>query len=364
MTGKREIRVLLIEDDEDDYKIIKDTLSDISHTEFVLDWAAEMDGLPEKTRNQEYDVCLMDYRLGEITGIELMKDLTEKGFDIPFILLTGYGDHDIDVLAMKSGAADYLEKGRIYPGKLERSIRYALERKRHMDALRVSEQRLHALSAKLVEAQENERKRVAKEIHDGIGSNLVAIKYALESISTRMRQNRPFREGISIEQVVEYVKDTIEEAQRISSDLRPSVLDDMGLGAAVRWICRRYREFYPDIRILERIEPEELDVDVSLKVVVFRVIQEALNNIAKHSRADAVHLKIQKIDEKLRLSVRDNGRGFEPGEESDKYAEGGLGLMGMRERIEFSGGSLNIITGKGKGCVIRAAWPLDAFCKG
>jgi len=361
MTDRKKIRVLLIEDDADDYKIIKDTLSEIPHVDFALDWVAEIEGVPENPGDQEYDVCLMDYRLGGMTGIDLMKDLTEKGLDVPFILLTGYGDREIDVLAMKSGASDYLEKDRIYPGMLERSIRYAIERKRHMDALRVSEQRLHVLSAKLVEAQEDERKRVAKEIHDGIGSNLVAIKYGLESIFTRMRQNRPYRDGISIEQVVEYVKDTIEEAQRISADLRPAVLDDMGLGAAVRWICRRYGEIYPNLLIEGQIEPEEMDVTPSLKVVVFRVLQEALNNVVKHSMADTVHMDIKKGNERLLLSVRDNGQGFAAGKDPDKNAKGGLGLMGMRERIELSGGKLDIASGKGRGCVIRAVWPLGAF---
>lgn len=362
MEDKKSIRVLLIEDDEDDYKIIKDTLTEIPHVDFVLDWVAEIENLPERTRDQEYDVCLMDYRLGGMTGIELMKDMSGKGFDVPFIVLTGYGDREIDVLAMKSGAADYLEKDRIYSGMLERSIRYAIERKRNMDALRVSEQQLHLLSAKLVEAQENERKRVAKEIHDGIGSNLVAIKYGLESIFSRMRQNKPYQDGgVTIEQVVEYVKDTIEEAQRISADLRPAVLDDMGLSAAVRWICRRYEEIYPDIRIHGQLEPDEMEVDLALKVVIFRVLQEALNNVVKHSGADIVHMNVKKTDEEILLSVRDNGRGFDAGENPDNRKERGLGLMGMRERIELSGGQLEIVTGKGKGCVIRAAWPRDTF---
>jgi signal transduction histidine kinase len=177
-----------------------------------------------------------------------------------------------------------------------------------------------------------------------------------------MQRNEKFREGAaSMEQIVDYVKDTIEEAQRISSDLRPSVLDDKGLGAAVRWICRRYRDIYPDMRIQRRLEPEEIDVAQSLKVVVFRILQEAMNNVVKHSRADTVHLDIKKTDKQLALIFRDNGQGFEAGEESGECAEGGVGLMGMRERVELSGGTLNIVSGKGKGCVINAKWPLNGL---
>ncbi len=360
MTDKQRIRVLLIEDDEDDYKVIKDTLSEIHHVDFSVDWHGDIERFLSNTQDQDYDICLMDYRLGQWTGINLMKDLTEKGFDVPFIILTGYGDYDIDVLAMESGAADYLEKDNIHSETLERAIRYAIERKRHMDALRLSEQRLRVLSAKLVDAQEDERKRVAKEIHDGIGSNLVAIKYGLESISARMHENRPFRQGLSIEQVIDYVKETIEEAQRISSNLRPSVLDDMGLSAAVRWLCRRYEGIYPDIGIQRRLEPEEIDVDPSLKVVIFRALQEALNNIAKHSKADTVHLDVKKTSSQLSLTIRDNGQGFvDTGEKTHQGTKGGAGLIGMRERIELSGGSLEVLSSKGKGFVICAVWPLS-----
>jgi signal transduction histidine kinase len=359
VTDKQRIRILLIEDDEDDYRIIEDTLSEIHHVDFSVDWHSDIEEILEKTHHQGYDICLMDYRLGEWTGIDLMKDLIERGFDVPFIILTGYGDYDIDVLAMESGAADYLEKDNIHPSMLERAIRYAIERKRHMNALRISEQRLHVLSAKLVDAQEDERKRVAKEIHDGIGSTLVAIKYGLESIHARMRQNKPFREGLSIEQIVDYVKDTIDEAQRISSNLRPSILDDMGLSTAVQWICRRYKDIYPNIRIERRLEPEEIDVDPHLKVVLFRALQEAMNNVVKHSKADTVHLGIMKTDVQLALTVRDNGQGFNPEEEEGQNAESGVGLMGMRERIELSGGSLEIWSAKGKGCVIHAVWSLS-----
>jgi signal transduction histidine kinase len=361
MTDHKKIRILLVEDDEDDYRIIKDAFSEIYHVDFSLDWVSHIEDIPEKTQNKKYDICLMDYRLGKITGVDLMKKMIEMGFDAPFIILTGYGDHDIDVLAMKSGAADYLEKDKIYPDLLERAIRYALEHKRHTDALQTSARRLRILSAKLVNAQEDEKKRVAREIHDGLGSSLVAIKYGLESILTRMREKKPCREGASMEQVIDYVKDTIEEARRISSNLRPPVLDDMGLDAAVRWICRRSRDIYPDIRIQKRFDPEEIDVDPYLKVIVFRVLQEAMNNITKHSGADTVHLDLVKSGERLTLAIKDNGQGFDTREASESLAEGGIGLIGMRERVDLSGGSLDITSAPGWGCMIHAVWPLSGF---
>lgn len=350
------IRILLVEDDEDDYVIIKRTLTNIYDGGFHLDWVFRVQELKEKIRCSQYDVCLIDYRLGEVTGIDLIKDLNKEGMDIPFILLTGYGDHNLDMLAMESGAADYLEKEKIDPVVLEHSIRYAMERKKHMKELQISGQRLRILSAKLVEAQENERKRVAKEIHDGIGSNLVAIKYGLESILTRMIRKKPFGEGLTMEQIIDYLKDTIEETRRISSDLRPSILDDRDLGASARWIYRRYREIFPGITFNQRIEPEEIEVSLELKVVIFRVMQEALNNVIKHSEADIVFLDIKKIDEQLILEIRDNGKGFHQDAEGEELKDEGIGLMSMRERVEYSGGSFEIISEKGKGSCLKAVW--------
>jgi len=133
------IRVLLVDDDEDDYIITRDLLSEIGEMEFDLDWVGTYGTALEVISRGEHDVYLVDFGLGERNGLDLLRDALARGCKAPIILLTGQGDHEIDIEAMKAGAADYLVKGQIAAPLLERSIRYAIERAQTLQQLRNSE---------------------------------------------------------------------------------------------------------------------------------------------------------------------------------------------------------------------------------
>ncbi|HEX9459572.1 MAG TPA: EAL domain-containing protein [Thermoanaerobaculia bacterium] len=147
MIGTREIRLLLVEDDEDDYVLTRDLLTDSRRTRFALDWVASFDEALGAMGKGQHDVYLVDYRLGEHDGLEVLREARAAGCLRPIILLTGQGDGDVDIAAMQAGAADYLVKGQIDSQILERSIRYSLEQNRTLEALRESEER-YALSAR------------------------------------------------------------------------------------------------------------------------------------------------------------------------------------------------------------------------
>jgi diguanylate cyclase (GGDEF)-like protein/PAS domain S-box-containing protein len=147
LQGAREIRVLLVEDDEDDYVLTRDLLADSRRTRFLLDWVSSFDDAQAAIANGQHDVYLVDYRLGEHDGLEVLREARVAGCLRPIILLTGQGDGEVDIAAMKAGAADYLVKGQIDAQILERSIRYSLEQSRTLEALRESEER-YALSAR------------------------------------------------------------------------------------------------------------------------------------------------------------------------------------------------------------------------
>ena len=147
MIDAREIRVLLIEDDEDDYVLTRDLLSDSRRTRFLLDWVSSFEDALGAIADGQHDVYLVDYRLGEHDGLEVLREARVAGCLRPIILLTGQGDGEVDIAAMKAGAADYLVKGQIDSQILERSIRYSLEHNRTLEALRESEER-YALSAR------------------------------------------------------------------------------------------------------------------------------------------------------------------------------------------------------------------------
>jgi signal transduction histidine kinase len=352
------VRVLLVEDDEDDYVLVRELLSEIGRYRFQLTWAKNYSEILDEAIKGNHDICLMDYRLAEYDGLTLLKELKERLFQAPVIMLTGYGDMDTDLEAMRLGAADYLEKFGLSSDKLERSIRYAIERELTMRALRESEGKLKALSAKILEAQEAERKTIAKELHDSIGSNLTAIKYALEKKLSEINHLKTSR-GVTLEQIIVMVKDTMEETRRISSNLRPSLLDDLGLLTAVRSICREFQGLYEGIQIDSVLNIEESDIPEALKIHIYRLLQEALNNIIKHSGADHVELSLKKNNGKLEFAIRDNGRGFDLKEINEgSSSKHGMGLEGMSERVSLSNGRLEISSGRGGKTLIRAVWPI------
>jgi PAS domain S-box-containing protein len=217
---------------------------------------------------------------------------------------------------------------------------------------------LRHLSSRLLSAQEDERKRVAGEIHDTLGACLSGIKFKVEKAMQDVGK-APNAATESLNAIIPMIQEGVEECRRIQMDLRPSMLDDLGLLPTLSWFCRRFQTIYTGIKVELEKTLEEHEIPDSLKVVTFRVTQEAMNNIAKHSKGDLIRLSLQKIEGRMELLVGDNGRGFDLekvlGSESTRR---GLGLTSMRERTELSGGAFSIESSKGKGTVIHASWPL------
>jgi PAS domain S-box-containing protein len=232
------------------------------------------------------------------------------------------------------------------------------ERKQTEKALQKSEEQLRFLSYQLLEAQEKERKRIAHELHDGIGQILSAIKFGLEDTINRMGNHTDTESNKALENIIPMIQNGIEEIRRICMNLRPSILDDLGILATISWFCRDFQRIYSGIRIEQQIDIQENDVPDILTTVIYRVLQEALNNIAKHSQADVVHLSIRKRDKNIELCIKDNGMGFDLVDSRSKESpKRGLGLASMKERTEYSGGSLDIKSGRSTGTIILASWP-------
>ncbi len=224
--------------------------------------------------------------------------------------------------------------------------------------LRKSENRLRYLSAELLTTQEKERKRVAQEIHDSIGASLAAVKYKVEDALSQTGGNNP--QKAALESIRSLTQGTIEEARRIQLALRPAILDDLGILATISWFCRQFESTYSRFRIKQEIDIQEHEVPDLLKTVIFRVMQEAMNNIVKHSKANIINVTLGKADQGIQLDVRDNGQGFKAEEILLRSpSTRGLGLDGMRERTELAGGSFRIESSE-SGTAIRASWPADS----
>lgn len=232
-----------------------------------------------------------------------------------------------------------------------------VDRKQIEESLRKSEAELRDLSGQLLDIQEKERKKIARELHDSIGQSLAAIKFGIESVLSQTGQGAGDAYIESLKALVVLVKQASDEVRRIHTDLRPSLLDDLGVISTISWFCREFHKLYPAIRIETAIGLEEKEISQPLKIVVFRILQEALNNVARHSRAQSALVALQKTNRKIELRIEDNGRGFDIQKvASNRTLGGGFGLTNMRERTELSHGSFSIDSHPGRGTTIRASW--------
>jgi PAS domain S-box-containing protein len=233
------------------------------------------------------------------------------------------------------------------------------ERKQAKKAVQESERQIRILSSRLLEAEENERRLIAQDLHDILGASLTAIKYSLEKHIDDVERNAG-KEVNSLNQVVTMVQETMKETKRIYRNLRPPILDDLGILATISWYCRDFQEVYSGIRVEKIFDIEENRIPEPLKTVIYKLLLEALNNVAKHSDANLVRLSLKEREGSTELSIEDNGQGFDleniPGGENETS---GLGLASMKERAEIFGGSFEISTSKGKGTAIRVSWPFN-----
>ena len=231
--------------------------------------------------------------------------------------------------------------------------------RKEMEArLNEAQRHLQALSRKSLEALEADRRSVARELHDSIGGSLAAIKFGLEEVAGQAVRDPVGGSGL-LGTLISHLADTIKETKRISANLRPLSIDDLGLLATIEWYTRQFSQRYEEIRLVRQIDVQEHEIPEDYKIVVYRVMQEALTNAAKHSKADTINIRLKKGAGCLELEVEDNGCGFNP----RKAIEGGDGLSGyglrsMQERAEICGGSISVHSRPGVGTVIRAALPV------
>lgn len=227
----------------------------------------------------------------------------------------------------------------------------------YRNALQKSELELRNLSAQLLTAQENERKRISQELHDDIGQTISAITFGVAAASSHLERNVIEEGKKTLKNILPMIQSLAEEVDRICNDLRPSVLDNVGIIAAITWFCRNLQSILPRVKIKQEIYIDENDVPEMLKIVIYRIIQEAVNNAVKHSRGDVIHIYLSKENNRLKLRISDNGLGLNPQHPFDPpNLAKGIGISSMKERVELSGGEFGISPAKNSGTIVHAAW--------
>jgi PAS domain S-box-containing protein len=215
---------------------------------------------------------------------------------------------------------------------------------------------LRLLPSMLINAQEEERRRISGELHDSVGQTLAALKYGIETVLVKRDTGDLTGAFELLENFVPTLQQSIEETRSIYMGLRPSIIDSLGLMATLEWFCREFQRVHPGLDIDVNAGIEEMQIPEFLKITVFRIVQEALNNAAKHSRAKRVKLSFLRERDSIGLLIQDDGVGFDP--ESTMGGDPGrtLGLAGMRERVEVTDGTFSIESEVGKGTCVRAHW--------
>jgi len=231
-------------------------------------------------------------------------------------------------------------------------IREISEHKRTEQTLRMSGEQLRDFAARLDAVREEERTRVAREIHDELGQALTVLKLDLSWIENKTKKSEIKKK---LKDMVSHVDQTIESVRRISSELRPSILDDLGLIPALEWQVAQFRK-RTRIRTEMTSEAEGIDLRSEASVAVFRVVQEALTNIMRHAQASRVRVAVGQIAGALTISVTDNGVGMTRNQETDLKS---LGIVGMKERLARLGGDLNIFSEPGRGTRIDIIIPTN-----
>lgn len=231
-------------------------------------------------------------------------------------------------------------------------------------ALRSSQEELRQLSAQLINVQEDERRRIAADLHDVIGQTLSVIKLSIDDTARLVKKGASEDACAALTGLSGRVKDALVEVRRISMDLRPTTLDDLGILPTLSWFFREFEAACRNIKVTKEISVAEGDIPTPLKTTIFRLLQEATANIVKHSGADQIRFGLILIDDILHMTVADNGAGFDPSRGQDKgYPGQGLGLRSMRERSRLTGGSCIIESAVGQGTCIRVSWPIVAAGK-
>jgi len=351
---KTVLRLLLVENDEDDAVLILRELSqagfDVQHLR--VDTAA---GMQRALDSCAWDAIVADYALPRFTGMAALELARLRALDVPFILVSGAIGEEVAVAAMRAGASDYVMKSAL--ARLAPAIRRELgeaqvraAKRRSEEALRAANQRLQVLSQRVLEIQEAERRDLARELHDEVGQALTAVKIHLQSLFLR---SDSLRHVPQIEEAVRIVEDALAQVRGLSLNLRPPQLDDLGLTAALRWFLDRQSRLagFPI-----RLDADELSgrLDPVLETACFRIVQEAITNALRHARARRIWVELRFGGGELRLTIGDDGVGFDVAAARRASSGASLGLASLEERATLAGGSVEFRSEPGKGTRVHA----------
>ncbi len=385
------IRVLLVDDDEDEFVIMRDMLAGISTCRYGLDWIADYDEALRRLCDNGVDLCLLDYNLGSATGLDLLQAALRGGCSIPLIMLTGQDDHDLDLQAMRLGAYDYLVKGRFDEAMLERSLRYALSRKRAEDELRKSNAMLAEANARIRESQlklvQSEKMAAVGLLAAGVAHEFNNIHAVISGYCELMLDDNELSSWLR--KRITAVRDASERAVVVVRNLlsfsslhRRNKKERCSLNTVVQSILGLVQQEYLNSNIRLDVELKSALCPVIDRILIFQVVLNLMLN-ARHAllgqddkritvstwdKDRAVHLEV--ADTGCGISQEDLQHVFSPffstkGEHAGaatimSTVRGmGLGLSVSYNIIREHGGEITVRSEPGKGTAFHVTLPVD-----
>jgi signal transduction histidine kinase len=359
---RNKLSILILEDNIPDAELIKRFLTD-SGVDFNSKIVSDKKEYIAAVEQDAFDIILSDHRLPQFSSNEALKLVLDKNLDVAFILVTGTVSEEFAVSILQQGADDYILKTNLQrlPTAISNAIEKHVSRRAQKDfeekilksekELKESQVLLRQLTGHLQRIREEERTTIAREIHDELGGQLTVLKMDLAWLNKRAADSN-VKERIA--SMLSLIDQTVKTVRRISSQLRPGILDDLGLVAALDWQSHEF-EKHTGIHSKFLAEISDDRFEKSLASGIFRVFQETLTNVARHSGAKEVQSSLKINDGNIVLTIADNGKGFNESMIKEKNT---LGIVGMKERALMMGGSLKIESGKNEGTQIVLNVPL------
>jgi len=352
-----ELKLLLLEDDPADAELIQ-TLLRRSGMQFNAEVASDEKEFLVAVQNKGYDAVLADNALPQYSSMKALELIRATNPHVAFILVTGTVSEEFAVNIIQQGADDYILKTNLT--RLPAAINSAIEKKRiqqekeqSQQELKQLNQELRSVSAHLERIREEERARIAREIHDQVGQQLTGLKMDVFWVKGMVnKEAEPETILKKLNEMLDSLDETVKTVRKVASDLRPSILDDFGLIDALDWHSKEFAA-RSGINVHFKTLAKEVTSDAAITIGLFRMYQEALVNVARHAEAKNVITALETSDTYISLSITDDGKGFD-----SSIQRKTLGLLGMKERAQMIGGTLTIHSKPGKGTGVFITVPL------
>jgi signal transduction histidine kinase len=338
---------ILVVDDEVINRVLLST--NLQESGYIVETAEDGQQALEMLSAQSFDVVLLDLIMPSMDGYQVLAQMKDDDAlrRIPVIVISSSDEIESIVRCIEMGATDYLTKP-FNPVLLHARLKASLA-SLHEERMAILRQQLAQVTA----AQEEERRRIARELHDGVGPALASLNIRLRTARKLLeRDHHPVAE--EIEELAELAQANIQDIRRLIQDLRPAALDELGLMSALREYVARYQEEH-GLEVALALPEGDERLPAPVETALFRIAQEALNNVAKHAQARRVEVAMTHDRGGVTLHIADDGRGFDP-----QAPQPGthLGLWSMRERVEQLGGRFEVESAPGAGTTVRAIIPL------